>query len=416
MFALLAPQYLLGIDVGSADCSYARLRSDKTPLGKPQMFANTAAGFAVLDSKLTALAVPADQIAIGLEATGLYWENVYYFLVRRGYAVLLLHPAQTHQFAAQRGLRAKTDKLDATTIARLLVSDEVRPAYVPDEQVAAYREVVRLHTRLSGEAARYKMQIRGLVTLLFPEFVEVFRNPCRPTARALLQVYPSAQAFADAGIERVTASLKELGRGRYGRTTAQRLVELAAQSAATGVARRAREQSLGILLNLLGAMQAHLVTLEAEMAGLVRQDAQAAALCSVPDFGPKTVAVLRAELGDVARFSRSDQAVAYAGLDVTVRQSGKWRGQRKVSKRGSGAVRRSLYMAAVHCLTQPESAFRAYYMHLVEKGVTKMSALMAVMRKMLAVAYRLLRSGGSYDPAKVWAAPPPPPKEAAVGA
>jgi transposase len=231
-----------------------------------------------------------------------------------------------------------------------------------------------------------------------------------------LQVYPSAQAFADAGIERVTASLKELGRGRYGRTTAQRLVELAAQSAATGVARRAREQSLGILLNLLGAMQAHLVTLEAEMAGLVRQDAQAAALCSVPDFGPKTVAVLRAELGDVARFSCSDQAVAYAGLDVTVRQSGKWRGQRKVSKRGSGAVRRSLYMAAVHCLTQPESAFRAYYMHLVEKGVTKMSALMAVMRKMLAVAYRLLRSGGSYDPAKVWAAPPPPPKEAAVGA
>jgi transposase len=120
------------------------------------------------------------------------------------------------------------------------------------------------------------------------------------------------------------------------------------------------------------------------------------------------VAVLRAELGDMTRFERSDQAVAYAGLDVTVRQSGKWRGQRKVSKRGSGAVRRILYMAAVHSLTQPASAFRAYYQHLVERGVVKMSALMAVMRKMLGVAYRLLRDGGTYDPTKVWAAPAPP--------
>jgi len=108
--------------------------------------------------------------------------------------------------------------------------------------------------------------------------------------------------------------------------------------------------------------------------------------------------------------------VAYAGLDVTVRQSGKWRGQRKVSKRGSGAVRRALYMAAVHSLTQEDSAFRAYYQHLVERGLAKMSALMAVMRKMLGVAYRLLRSGGPYDPTKVWAAPQPPPKEAAAGA
>ena len=112
----------------------------------------------------------------------------------------------------------------------------------------------------------------------------------------------------------------------------------------------------------------------------MQQDEAAAGLESVPEFGPKTVAVLRAELGDVARFGGSDQAVAYAGLDVTVRQSGKWRGQRKVSKRGSGAVRRALYMAAVHSLTQEDSAFRAYYQHLVERGLPKMSAVMAKAR------------------------------------
>jgi transposase len=62
------------------------------------------------------------------------------------------------------------------------------------------------------------------------------------------------------------------------------------------------------------------------------------------------VAVLRAELGDVTRFERADQVVAYAGLDIAVRQSGKWRGEAKLSKRGSGRLRRILYMTAVRCI------------------------------------------------------------------
>jgi transposase len=54
-------------------------------------------------------------------------ENLYRFLESRGYQLCLLHPRQTHQFAQQRGLRAKTDTLDANTIARIL-RETVRPA------------------------------------------------------------------------------------------------------------------------------------------------------------------------------------------------------------------------------------------------------------------------------------------------
>jgi hypothetical protein len=67
-------------------------------------------------------------------------------------------------------------------------------------------------------------------------------------------------------------------------------------------------------------------------------------------------------------------------LDLVVKQSGKWRGQCKLSKRGSGEVRRVLYMAALRSLTVPASPFRAYYQGLVQRGLTKMSALVAVMR------------------------------------
>ena len=124
---------------------------------------------------------------------------------------------------------------------------------------------------------------------------------------------------------------------------------------------------------------------------------------STPEFGRKTVAVLRAELGDVTRFARVDQVVAYAGLDLEVKQSGKWKGQTKLSKRGSGRLRRVLYLAAVRSIRLKGSAFGAYYHRLIARGMKACDALMAVMRKMLIVAYHLLRTEEAYDPTKVCA-------------
>jgi hypothetical protein len=172
------------------------------------------------------------------------------------------------------------------TIARLLLSDEVRPAYVPGEQIASYRELVRMMSSLTQEAARYNVEIQGLLTVLFPEFTQVFADPCRPTARALLSRYPSAQAFLDAGLAAVTTSLQEIAPKRYGERTAQRLLTLAAQTVASGVARKARERSLEIRCAQLGHTQEHLAGLEAEIATLLQTDGGGSGLQIVPEFGP----------------------------------------------------------------------------------------------------------------------------------
>ena len=67
-----------------------------------------------------------------------------------------------------------------------------------------------------------------------------------------------------------------------------------------------------------------------------------------------------------------------------------------------GLLRRVLYMSALRCIHRKESAFGAYYRRLVQRGLKKGSALMAVMRKMLAVAAHLLmHEDEEYDPSKV---------------
>jgi len=106
-------------------------------------------------------------------------------------------------------------------------------------------------------------------------------------------------------------------------------------------------------------------------------------------------------------FSRLDQAVAYVGLDLQVKQSGKWKDQSKLSKCGSGLVRQLRYMAALSCLRRKDSPFRAYYQAMVARGLKGRRAMMAIMRKMLAVAYSLLKSGATYAPLKVWAGSSP---------
>jgi transposase len=400
--------FAVGIDIGATTCSVAVLHPDKTLLGKPSTFANAAPGFAVLATKLAALAVPPAHVLIGMEATGPYWESLYYHLLAAGYPLCVLHPAQTHQAAQQRGLRAKTDQLDAVTIARLLLSGDARPVAVPPEQILAVRELVRLRGRLVEDATATKLALESLLVVVFPEFGQVFADPGRATALALLSTYPTPAAVRAAGVATLTTFLQAQPGHRYGAGTAAQLVALAEGTIASQKAAAARGTALAVLADQLAHTQANIGRVDAEIATLLATDSGAASLGSVPEFGATTVATLRAELGDVERFARSDEVVAYVGLDPQVRQSGNWQGKRKLSKRGSGRVRKVLYMAALYSVRRKGSAFGGYYRHLVGQGGSAGSALMAVMRKMVTIAYRLLRDGGCYDATKVWRDPSRP--------
>lgn len=201
-------KYVCGIDIGSQTCSGCITRPDKSVVAKFIPFANTREGWQVWEEKLSQLDTTPGQILIGMEATPRYGENLYHELQQQGYVLRLLHPRQTHQFHEQRGLRAKTDRLDAMTIARALLSGEARSGYIPSELVATYRELIRLHPRLSDEAAAYQNEIHALVVVLFPEFTQVFADPCLPNALAVLKLYPNAQDIAAAGIEAITQLLR----------------------------------------------------------------------------------------------------------------------------------------------------------------------------------------------------------------
>ena len=399
--AAMALAYVVGIDIGMESCVMCGLTMEKRQVIKPSQFTNNAQGFLWLFDHLERLGSCPAQILVGLEATSRYGENLYHALLGRGYRVCLLHPGQIHAFAQQRGLRAKTDRVDAMTIARALLSGDARFGYVPDEQVATYRELVRLQQQLSDDVVRYKNELHALLVVLFPEFPQIFVDPSRATALGVLKAYPSAQAMAKADPAALSQLLHQLCPGHYGRQTAEALIELAKGSVSSGMAIEARQSSLRILCDQLDHTQRNLKHLQQEIERLLGDDPKAKGLLAVAEFGVMTVAVLRAELGELDRFARMDQVVAYAGMDLQIKQSGKWKGQVKLSKRGSGRLRRILYLAALRSIRLPTSPFGRYYHRLVDRGMKKGMAVVAVMRKLLIVAAHLIQTQQDYDADKV---------------
>jgi transposase len=124
-------------------------------------------------------------------------------------------------------------------------------------------------------------------------------------------------------------------------------------------------------------------------------------LQKVPGIGPVVATTVVSRLR-ARSFSHPDQFVAYCGLDVRVRQSGKKSGQLGLSKQGEAELRRLLFLAAQASLRGKDSPFAAQYERERAKGLSSTAALCAVARKLARLSWSLVTHGTSYDPDRVY--------------
>ena len=120
-------------------------------------------------------------------------------------------------------------------------------------------------------------------------------------------------------------------------------------------------------------------------------------LVSIKGISDLTAARLMAELGDIDRFGDVRALVAFVGLNPALRQSGTWRGHVRISKIGSTILRAALYMPAVVAM-QHNPAIRAMAQRLRGHGKPGKVIVVAAMRKLLHIAYGVLKSGRVFDP------------------
>ena len=387
----------VGIDVAKDKHDCFVLNSEGAVLADVFTIANNLEGFNTLLDKLRACATPQDSIKVGLEATGHYSYNILGFLLDNGLATYVLNPLRTNLYRKSLSLRkTKTDRVDARTIAAMLLSDAGLKPYT---DTSYHNEELKSLTRYRfdkvKERAQLKQSVSRLVCILFPELEKLVPTLHMASVYALLSEFPGARQIADAHLTRLKTLLTDASRGRYGRDTAVDIRDAARCSIGSRIPAKSLE--LQHTIRLIRELDAEIEEIEAAIQGIMEE--LHSPITTIPGIGYRMGAMILAEVGDFSRFDSPDKLLAYAGMSPSTYQSGQLKNcYPHMEKRGSRYLRYALYNAAKY-VCHWDSSFAAYLAKKRAEGKHYNVALSHAAKKLVRLIFALEKSGQPYCPA-----------------
>ena len=150
------------------------------------------------------------------------------------------------------------------------------------------------------------------------------------------------------------------------------------------------------IISQISFTESQIEKLEIEISKLLHSSNQV--ITTITGIGNVLEAIIIGEIEDISRFETAPQLVAYAGLDVAVKQSGKFVGtQTKISKHGSPYLRRAIWLAATVAAFK-DPALSLYYETLKSRGKHHLTYVGAVTCKLTNNIFAVLRDSKPYVP------------------
>ena len=386
---------LVGIDVAKDKHDCFICNSDGEVLFKAFTISNSMEGFNDLYAKIKSVSDDLSKLKVGLEATGHYSYNLLGFLLDKGLPTYVINPLHTNLFRKSQTLRkTKTDKVDAHTIAKMLLSDENLKPY---SDTLYHNEELKSLTRYRfdkvRERAALKNSIARLVNILFPAIEKLVPTLHMKSIYALLLEFPSARHIAKAHLTRLTNLLNEASKGHYNRDTAIRFRDTARNSIGSFMPAKAME--LKHTIELIQIISSEIDEIEFEIKRIMN-DINSPIL-SIPGISYHMGAMIIAEIGDFSNFSSPDKILAYSGMSPSTYQSGHLTNcYAHMEKRGSRYLRYALYNATQH-VCRWDKTFADYLAKKRSEGKHYNVAISHATKKLLRVLYHLEKTGELYQ-------------------
>ena len=384
----------VGIDVSKDKHDCFILSSDGEVLVDVFTIPNTMDGFSCLLQRIQDCTGPQDKIKVGLEATGHYSYNLLGFLLDNGLTTYVLNPLRTNLYRKSLSLRkTKTDRVDARTIASMLLSDAGLKPYT---STAYHNEELKSLTRYRfdkvKERAKLKSSISRLVCILFPELEKLVPTLHMASVYALLEEFPGAKQIAGAHLTRLKALLETASKGRYKRDVALQIREAARNS--IGSRMPAKSLELQHTIRLIRELDTEISEIENQIQSIMKE--LHSPITTIPGVGFRMAAMILAEVGDFTRFASPDKLLAYAGMSPSTYQSGQLKNcYPHMEKRGSRYLRYALYNATKYvCLWDP--TFSAYLAKKLTEGKHYNVALSHASKKLVRLIFAMEKSRQPY--------------------
>jgi transposase len=278
--------------------------------------------------------------------------------------------------------------------ADIVRREEVPTSHVPEASVQGLRELTRVRADLVAQIGEVKRRVIGVLDRTFPEVASCFSDVFGLTARAVLEEWTLPEQLAAVPTARLAALLSHVSRGRFGPPKARVLHEAAQHSIGVRRGADALAFEVRLLLRQVSYLESQVAELDEEIGRRYRE--LDTSLATIPGLGPATAPAIYAEIGNIQRFSDSDQLVALVGVDPQLHQSGQSAGQTKMSKRGSPYLRQAVWHAALTA-SRLDPMFRAIYERQRQRGKHHLVALSHVANKLTRVIYSVLRGQRPYE-------------------
>ena len=384
----------VGIDVAKDKHDCYITNSDGEVLFQVFTIENNLEGFNDLYQKIKSVSRNLNKVKVGLEATGHYSYNLLGYLLDKGLPTFVINPLHTNQYRKSLSLRlTKTDKVDARTIASMMMSDVNLQSY---SDTSYHNEELKSLTRYRfdkvKERAQLKQSISRLVCILFPELEKLVPTLHMASVYAMLYEFPGAKAIAPAHLTRLSNLLYEASKGRYGKDTAIAFKEAARRS--IGISMPAKSLELRHTISLIRELDSEIEEIEVEIKSIM--DEINSPILSIPGISYRMGAMILAEIGDISRFDSPDKILAYAGLSPTTYQSGQLQSSYShMEKRGSRYLRYALFNATKFvCNWDP--SFGAYLAKKRAEGKHYNVAISHATKKLVRLIYLLEKTGNTY--------------------
>lgn len=328
---------VVGIDI-SKDNFHVCLKqaSDRVVIKGSRSFENNLSGFRSLLDWCKNKIKEDSKLLFIMEATGVYHENLTYFLYENEVSVAVVLANKIKHFAKSLNIKTKTDKADASMIAD----------YGLERNPALWKPMTTGYIQLRQLCREYLSMKKDLVR-------------CKNQQHALNHTHNADSFLIDFKEEHI------------------RFLEQSIQTI---------ESKINTLSQADKALNERIKKLE-----------------SIPGLRRMTIIILLSETNGFNLFHGIRQLVSYAGLDVSERQSGKYKGKSSISKKGNTYIRQCLYMPAISACRY-NKPINALYGRILEKNPTiKRKGIVAGMRKLLILVFVLWTKNESFQNDYQWA-------------
>ena len=365
---------------------------------KPFKFDNTREGMDKLWGMVMASKnrFQCEEIIIGYESTGPYGEPMVHYLMKKPVMLVQVNPMHTKRVKEiSDNSPLKTDDKDPRVIADIIKLGRALSIVIPEGDAAYLRRLNNSRERHIRERTALLNQLQQLVFLLFPEFKKVMKDIRCKTPIYLLKKYLTPMAISVLDKDELGAEMRKKSRGKFKGQHAERLISFAKNT--VGI----KEGVLGLSMDIqhiliqLEMLNTLIDEIESEMDTTLERIPYSSKLLSLKGLGVVSVAGIIGEIGDFKKFQTRAEIMKLAGLDLYEISSGKWKGRRKISKRGRSLLRKILYYAAIQTIRK-NGILYDYYTRLTDRGMKRMMALVAVSRKLLGIIYAIVRDDSEY--------------------